>query len=590
MSTHARPLAEALAGRAEEDLLLLLTRREIRADAPWNDLFDAAEALLDPAAITRFLPRLTREEAEGLAGAVHGAAVHGASGPPASEGTAALVALALLAPDGTPYPPVAAAVAGLPDPPIRRGVPDAPALSSEDVADAALAARGAEHAFTTVAILADLMLLTQDTPLALLAGGTIGASEKRRAVERGLPDDGVLIDDLLVLGIAADLLRAADRTLRLTSLGEDWLGLPGVERWTMLAEGFLRRLPAGLRRPGGGWIDPGAWPDAYPWDSAWPEAAAAHSRRAELLGLVADGRPTPWAAPMRDGGKADVTLLRAALPAEVDRVFLQNDLSAIAPGPLLPTLDLRLRTMAEREPATQASSYRFTADSLAAGLAVGETERSIIAFLEEISLTGVPQPLRYLVSQATQRHGLVRITADPVTGRTSIDSADPHLLDAIGVDHALRPLGLVRDGAALSTRVGRETVFWALTDEHYPAALIGPDGADERALRVPALSPNRDEDAAHRYRDLLHRLRSAQGPDADAAWLDRELEHAVRQRAVLAVEVAMPDGSTRELVLEVTGLGGGRLRGRDRAADVERTLPIRSIRSTRLVPADGTGS
>ena len=39
----------------------------------------------------------------------------------------------------------------------------------------------------------------------------------------------------------------------------------------------------------------------------------------------------------------------------------------------------------------------------------------------------------------------------------------------------------------------------------------------------------------------------------------------------------MPDGSDRELTLEASGLGGGRLRGLDRAADVERTLPLRSI-------------
>src|SRR5690606_8693780 len=125
-------------------------------------------------------------------------------------------------PDGTPYPPVSAAVAALPDPGAAPRVPEAPALSADDPADAVLAARAAEHAFTAVTVLADLLLLTQDAPLALLAGGTLGAAEKRRAAERGLPDDGELIDDLLVLGIAADLLRAVDRTLRLTSVGEDW--------------------------------------------------------------------------------------------------------------------------------------------------------------------------------------------------------------------------------------------------------------------------------------------------------------------------------------------------------------------------------
>ena len=66
-------------------------------------------------------------------------------------------------------------------------------------------------------------------------------------------------------------------------------------------------------------------------------------------------------------------------------------------------------------------------------------------------------------------------------------------------------------------------------------------------------------------------------------WLDRELEAAVRARALMLVEVAMPDGSSRELTLEASGIGGGRLRGRDHAADVERTLPVRSIRSVRVL-------
>jgi len=51
------------------------------------------------------------------------------------------------------------------------------------------------------------------------------------------------------------------------------------------------------------------------------------------------------------------------------------------------------------------------------------------------------------------------------------------------------------------------------------------------------------------------------------------------------VTVGMPDGSTRDLLLEATGIGGGRLRGRDRAADVERTLPVSSIRAATVVPS-----
>ena len=85
------------------------------------------------------------------------------------------------------------------------------------------------------------------------------------------------------------------------------------------------------------------------------------------------------------------------------------------------------------------------------------------------------------------------------------------------------------------------------------------------------------------YAGLLARLRSAESGDADAAWLGRELEQAVRARETIVVAVRLPDGTEREFTIEATGLGGGRLRGLDRNVDVERTLPVSSI--TRVSPA-----
>ena len=51
----------------------------------------------------------------------------------------------------------------------------------------------------------------------------------------------------------------------------------------------------------------------------------------------------------------------------------------------------------------------------------------------------------------------------------------------------------------------------------------------------------------------------------------------MRTKSEIVVVVRMPDGSERALTLEASGLGGGRLRGRDRDADIERTLPVSSI-------------
>ncbi|WP_309104288.1 helicase-associated domain-containing protein [Microbacterium sp.] len=565
MSTHARPLADWLSAASDAQLAALLSARGVRADAAWHDFFDAAESLLEPVSLARILPRLTRDEAAAL--------LRAAGGGDAGTERAALTALALLRPDGSPYPPVAAAVAG-------RHVEARPGGTGHRPATAEAAAHAAERAFTTVASLADLLLHARENPLALLASGGISAGEKRLLAESGVPAES--IDALLAIAGDAGLISTAVRRLRVSSDAEGWLHAGVGARWERLVTSFRATLPRGLRTDGGGWPELALWPDAHPWDPAWPERSAALMERARLLGLITDDGGEPdWAVPLREHGAVDSGALTRMLPAEVDRIFLQNDLSAIAPGPLAPALDVRLRRIATRESAAQASSYRFTAESVAHALVAGETEESITEFLRSLSLTGIPQPLSYLISQTAQRHGLVRVSGDPETGRARIDSVDPHLIDALAVDQTLRPLALSRHGGSLTSRVGRDTVYWALTDARYPATLVDADGSVVPADRHPQ-EPS-PVAAAPDHTALIARLRSQQGPDADAAWLDRELEAAVRAKAVLQVTVGMPDGSTRELLLEATGLGGGRLRGRDRAADVERTLPVSSIRAAVVV-------
>ncbi|MFM9597245.1 hypothetical protein ACKI1O_48825, partial [Streptomyces scabiei] len=89
---------------------------------------------------------------------------------------------------------------------------------------------------------------------------------------------------------------------------------------------------------------------ATPFDPAGPERAARWTHRLRAWGLLDDrGAVPPWGRGLSEGGDVDVSALSALLPPEVDRVYLQNDLTAIAPGPLAPHLDVRLRSMAARE-------------------------------------------------------------------------------------------------------------------------------------------------------------------------------------------------------------------------------------------------
>ncbi|UNK71806.1 helicase-associated domain-containing protein [Microbacterium sp. H1-D42] len=566
MSTHARPLADRLAAASDAQLEQLLRIRRVRADVDWTDFFDAAEALLEPSSIERGLESLTQDEARALQRAAAEDSDAGADAPPA------LTDFTLMDDAGDVPTPVAALVRSRP---VVPDAMDAPMRPASEVATA----RAAERAFTTIGDLADVLLATRSAPLALVATGALSATERRRFTVSGS------LDDLRALAEMAGLARPVDRELRATDAAEQWLSASFAPRWAQVTTAFRDALPQGLRTADG-WLPAAQWPGAHPWDRSWPAAAAQLRSLAMRLGLFTEDDAEPeWASALRAAGSADAAAvdtssLEALLPTEVDRVFLQNDLSAIAPGPLRPALDNRLRAMTEHESAVQASSYRFTADSVARALVEGETERGILEFLHEVSLTGVPQPLEYLVAQTATRHGLVRVGPDS-SGGTIVSSVDDHLLGAIEIDRNLRPMGLVRDGDRLTSRVGAQAVAWALTDARYPATLVDLDGDAVSAARTRVAPHGTAEPVS--YAPLIGRLRARQGPDADAAWLDRELEAAVRARALVVVEVGMPDGSSRELTLEASGVGGGRLRGRDRAADVERTLPVRSIRSVRVL-------
>ncbi|WP_456285971.1 helicase-associated domain-containing protein [Microbacterium sp. JZ70] len=556
----ARVLAERLAAMSDARLGSLLAARRVSAHVGWRDFFDAADALLAPESLTTALRQLPRDVLADLA-----------SGRPiADEG----IASSLVDGSGSPLPSVRRALDGVDLAPARHDAPQP--------ADESAAARAAERAFTTLGALADVLVAALATPLSRVGGGSVGASDRRRLVQDEVVRDAEELDDLVALAEAAGLVRPVDRAWLVAVAGEDWTREPTRRRWEILATGWRDALPAGLRTREGGWVPPSTWVDAYPLDPAWPERAASALRLAALLGLIApDGTETPWATPFRAGGAADAGPLAELLPGEVDRVFLQNDLTAISPGPLVPALDMRLRAMTVRESHAQASTYRFTEASLSSAIAGGETAEAIRSFLSELSLTGIPQPLDYLLTRTAERHGLVRVSVEPGSGHTIVSSRDHHLVETIGVDQALRPLGLVREGALLRTRAARQTVYWALADARYPVVAIDDDGRTV-ALHRRRLAPAAEEDAPEeRYRAVIDRLRASHGEDAEAAWRERELDAAVRAKAVIVVEVAMPDGTTRELTLEASGIGGGRLRGLDRAADVERTLPVSLIRSVR---------
>ena len=566
MVSGERALATSLSKLDDVALTATLAARNVSTGVAWRDFFDAAAALLDQSSIDRALARLPRSALIALTA-------------PDASATAVSSRLALLDENGRPFDAVSTRIAALRAERPAAFEPAAPLPPRPSGGEAA----AAERAFTSAGALADVLLACVHSPLSRTGAGAVSAADRRRLVDVGAVSSAEELDDLIAAAASARLALPSGREWHVTHTGEEWLEAATLDRWRAIVAGFLRVVPDGLRSSGGGIVDRDLWAGAYPLDAEWPERVARIERTAVRWGLLGiDGIEPSWTAGIRQGSEIDVSTLAEHLPAEIDRVYLQADLTAIAPGPLAPALELRLRAIAVRESRAQASTYRFTAESLAAGLTEGETAESMRAFLSGLSLTGIPQPLEYLIESTAARHGLVRVRTDEASDRTRVLGADPGILDAIAVDQALRPLGLVRDGHELVSRVARDAVYWSLADARYPVVAIDASGAPESLhRRTGRFAAEEEKTPREAYAGLVATLRASLGTDGDAAWLDRELDQAVRGRAVIVVVVRLPGGDERSFTLEASGLGGGRLRGRDRAADIERTLPVSSIVSVR---------
>ena len=100
--------------------------------------------------------------------------------------------------------------------------------------------------------------------------------------------------------------------------------------------------------------------------------------------------------------------LAELLPAPVDHVLIQADLTAVAPGPLTSTLARELQLLADVESRGGATVYRFSAGSIRHALDAGWSAAEIHAFLTSISRTPIPQPLSYLVDDTVRTFGTIR--------------------------------------------------------------------------------------------------------------------------------------------------------------------------------------
>jgi hypothetical protein len=615
-------LAARLRGLSRDALAAALHSREFDPSGV-RDLFDLAEAVLTPDSIDQAVGRLDRRHLAVLAAAVELVAdgdttvedvrdvlVRYAASAELSDAASALLdelsALMLLVRIGDRVHVPAAVIARV-APRLGAELPAASELatpappvlvSGDDVDRTLIDRRAAETAYATVAATAEVLAALGTQPARELAKGGLALPDSKRLAEAS----GIALDALPRLFHRADeaglVVREGAYWLE-SERGAEWSLEPTSGRWRRLAECWRDRIPEALRQlvarrseslTASTIGDDVRW--FYPAGGRWiDEGLERLIGEAEALGLAVAGEPAPTALLVLAGDLDQAAArLAAYFPAQVEQVYLQHDLSIVSPGPLEPALDARLRGFADVEGRDLASTYRVSAASVNRGLAAGETAESILEFLRGLSLTGIPQPLSYLIDEAAARFGSLRVSlADPgdAPARASVRSDDEQLVRTLAVDQSLVSIGLRQTGPhRLLSRFGPEVVFWALSDARYPVAAEDASGDIIRLSRhhlAASPEPAPKPDPIETLLDVV--LAEGEEGATEQAWLARQLEAAARSKETLTVTVRMPGGDTADYLLAPASVANGRLRARDRKADIERTLPLTAIAAVSPAPA-----
>lgn len=545
---------------AQRDLL----RRRLTSVTGLRDWFDVADALMATESIDRGLALLPRNDLQALA-----------QNSVNDELLPRLTAVGLATGSCALSEATARAIAVLPE------ISHEPVDESNNL-DERLERAALERAVTLVASVDELLDLMTKRGLRTVSRGSVSAADTTRVktTVAGLPDDLTMVLQLLE-SAALVTLSSGIWTVAETSR---WSTLGVSGRWGMLADSWRSRLSLPLLDTLISRSNWGAALNAYldwlfPIDSSDISAQAERAvLQASLLGLAVHDMRS-YAGHLVLTGQLDeaVASVDALLPEYIDHILVQSDLTIIAPGPLRPDLESRLRALAHVESRSVASTYRLSPVLIARAMDAGASAAEITDFITSISSTGIPQPVAYVIADVGAKHATVRVR--PVSHGTRISCSDPALAARLTADVALRALGLSAESdKELLSPHDSSVVMRNLRAEKYPAALETESG--DITPWEPASAPlTATSQTISAIDALLERLNAQSVPSgqSDEQWLVRQIELAIRNRTLVNVTVTLPDGSTREFLIDPRGLSNGRFRGLDRKSQVERTLPLASI-------------
>ncbi len=321
---------------------------------------------------------------------------------------------------------------------------------------------------------------------------------------------------------------------------------------------------------------------------------------AEMWGLTAFGGLSTAGRAMVSGEFSEaVAALEPLLPAPVEQVLLQADLTAVAPGPLRSDVARDLHLLADVESRGGATVYRFAAGSVRRGLDAGWSTAEIHAFLDRVSATPVPQPLHYLVDDVARTHGTVRAGY----AECFLRSDDTAALDVLCSDPAAARLGLRRLApTVVISATGLEELLPRLRELGLAPVVEGLDGtvtahrADLHRARTPRPPRGEAVESARAGARVSAALSALRAGDTAAANRPRgstvsrtaadhltALRQAAETGASVVVGYADNHGTVTERVLDPIRVEGGELTARDHRSDDVRQFAVHRISQVRTL-------
>ncbi|BCJ43957.1 hypothetical protein GCM10010168_67600 [Actinoplanes ianthinogenes] len=296
------------------------------------------------------------------------------------------------------------------------------------------------------------------------------------------------------------------------------------------------------------------------------------------------------------------------LPAPVDHVLVQADLTVVVPGPPEPELAAELEVVAEPESAGGASVFRVTPASVRRALDVGYTSADLHTLFQRRSRTPVPQTLTYLIDDAARKHGglrsgsagsylrsddealIVEVLADKRVTGLDLRRIAPTVL--VSPRPVARLLGALREAgyAPVAEDAGGATVLTRPKARRAPSRtprILEPAGPP--ALFGPRLAGvveqlRRGDIATRAARRAPVTVRAAQGqavPGLTAVQQHSQamavLQQAVRDRAKVWVGYVDSHGATLSRLVRPVSLSAGYLRAEDERGESLHTFALHRI-------------